>query len=122
MAGRVCGGVIQVGDRLRILPGDESGNVKCTLTFLEELISLLIRHIAIEQDEESVPWAAAGANITLHLTNVDPIHLAVGSVLCLPEEVIPLASEFNARLVVFDIEVPITAGASVSLRHCLIYV
>jgi elongation factor 1 alpha-like protein len=28
VAGRVCGGVVQVGERLRILPGDESGIVK----------------------------------------------------------------------------------------------
>jgi elongation factor 1 alpha-like protein len=32
VTGRVCGGVVQVGDRLRILPGDETGIVKCTVT------------------------------------------------------------------------------------------
>lgn len=29
VSGRVCGGVVQVGERLRILPGDESAIVKC---------------------------------------------------------------------------------------------
>ncbi len=35
--------------------------------------------------------------------------------LCYPGEVVPLASVFTARIVVFDIAVPITAGASVRL-------
>jgi len=29
VAGRVCGGVVQVGDRLRVLPGDETATVRC---------------------------------------------------------------------------------------------
>lgn len=29
VSGRICGGVIQVGERLRILPGDEFGVIKC---------------------------------------------------------------------------------------------
>lgn len=28
VAGRLCGGVVQVGERLRILPGDETAGVK----------------------------------------------------------------------------------------------
>ena len=28
VSGRICGGVVQVGERLRILPGDETGIVK----------------------------------------------------------------------------------------------
>lgn len=29
VSGRVCAGIIQVGERLRVLPGDESALVKC---------------------------------------------------------------------------------------------
>jgi selenocysteine-specific translation elongation factor len=29
VSGRLCGGVVQVGERLRILPGDETAVVKC---------------------------------------------------------------------------------------------
>ncbi|KAF8076074.1 P-loop containing nucleoside triphosphate hydrolase protein [Lyophyllum atratum] len=65
VSGRLCGGVVQVGEKLRVLPGDETAIVK-----------------SIEVDEENVPWAAAGSNATFYLTSVDPVHLHIGSVLC----------------------------------------
>ena len=51
-------------------------------------------------------------NVTL--TGVDPISLNVGSVLCRPGQIVPLASSFTAKIIVFDIQIPITAGTSVS--------
>lgn len=47
------------------------------------------------------------------MTAVDPLHLNIGSVLCPPNAPVPLATIFTARIIVFDIQVPITAGASV---------
>ena len=61
-------------------------------------------------------WAAAGSNVTLYLTAIDPIHLDVGSVLCPLTDPVELASAFTARIIVFDIQVPILAGTSVSER------
>lgn len=69
---------------------------------------------AINVEEEPVPWAAAGSNATIYLTAVDPIHVGIGSVLCPPADIIPVATVFTARIIVFDVIVPITAGASVS--------
>ncbi|KAG5653090.1 hypothetical protein H0H81_002389 [Sphagnurus paluster] len=100
VSGRLCGGVVQVGERLRILPGDETAIVK-----------------SIEVDEDNAPWAAAGTNATLYLTSVDPVNLHIGSVLCSPTDLVPLATSFTARIIVFDIQVPITAGTSVELFH-----
>ncbi len=37
VSGRVCGGLVQVGERLRVLPGDETAIVRC-----ESLLSLCI--------------------------------------------------------------------------------
>lgn len=68
---------------------------------------------AIEIENASVPWAAAGSNVTLYLAAIDPINLSIGSVLCPPGDLVPLATHFTARIIVFDIQVPITAGASV---------
>lgn len=34
VAGRVCSGVVQVGERLRVLPGDESGLVRSQFLFV----------------------------------------------------------------------------------------
>ncbi|TFL05525.1 P-loop containing nucleoside triphosphate hydrolase protein [Pterulicium gracile] len=100
ISGRLCGGVVQVGEKLRILPGDETAVVK---------------NIYVE--EETVPWAAAGSNVMLQLTSVDPVYLNIGNILCLPTELVPLATVFTARVIVFDIEVPITSGAAVELYH-----
>ncbi|EGO01586.1 hypothetical protein SERLA73DRAFT_176962 [Serpula lacrymans var. lacrymans S7.3] len=98
--GRICGGIVQVGERVRVLPGDESAVVKL-----------------IDVEEESVPWAAAGTYATLYLTAIDPIHVNIGYVVCSTTDLVPLATVFTARIIVFDIQLPITAGASVELFH-----
>ncbi|KAG2362007.1 P-loop containing nucleoside triphosphate hydrolase protein [Suillus spraguei] len=100
VSGRICGGIVQVGEHLRVLPGDESAIVRL-----------------IDVEEQSVPWAAAGTNVTLYLTSIDPIHLNIGSVLCPPSDIVPLATVFTARIIVFDIQLPITTGASIELFH-----
>ncbi|PCH41328.1 hypothetical protein WOLCODRAFT_137327 [Wolfiporia cocos MD-104 SS10] len=100
VAGRVCGGVVQVGERLRILPGDGTAVVK-----------------SISNDDHSLPWAADGSNVILYLTSVDPVHLSIGSVMCRPDNLIPLATAFTARIITFDIDIPVIAGASVELYH-----
>ncbi|KAJ4472183.1 EF Tu GTP binding domain-containing protein [Lentinula aciculospora] len=100
ISGRLCGGVVQVGERLRVLPGDETAAVK-----------------VIEVKEESVLWAVAGMNATLYLTSIDPVHLNIGNVLCPPTNLVPLATTFTARIIVFDIQIPITSGASIELFH-----
>ncbi|KIP09197.1 hypothetical protein PHLGIDRAFT_68070 [Phlebiopsis gigantea 11061_1 CR5-6] len=100
VAGRVCSGLVQVGERLRVLPGDETAIVR-----------------SIEAETNYLPWAAAGSSVTLYLTAIDPVHLNIGSVLCPPSDVIPLARSFSARIIVFDIQIPITSGASIELFH-----
>ncbi|KAF8138143.1 P-loop containing nucleoside triphosphate hydrolase protein [Boletus edulis] len=98
VTGRICGGIVQVGERLRVLPGDE--------TAVQSIL-----------DERSVSWAAAGSNVTLYLTAIDPIHLNIGSVLCPLNDLVPLAICFSARIIVFDTQLPIISGASVELFH-----
>jgi len=100
VSGRLCSSVVQVGERLRILPGDETATVR-----------------SIEVEEENVPWVAAGSNATLSLTAVDPIHLTIGNVLCSMTDLVPLVTTFTARIIIFDIQLPITAGTSIELFH-----
>lgn len=71
--------------------------------------------LAIEVEDVSVKWAMAGSNVAIALANIDPVNLNIGSVLCFPGEAISLATVFTARVIVFDIAVPITTGASVCL-------
>lgn len=76
--------------------------------------TLLFELSVIEVEDKSVPWAVAGTACTLHLVSIDPIQLSIGTVLCSPSDPIPLAASFTARIIVFDIQIPITAGATVS--------
>ncbi|TEB35390.1 EF Tu GTP binding domain-containing protein [Coprinellus micaceus] len=100
VSGRIITGIVQVGEKLRVLPGDETGVVR-----------------SIEVDEENVPWAAAGSNVNIQLTSIDPVNLIIGSVLCPLDSLVPLATSFLARVIVFDIQVPITTGASIEVYH-----
>ncbi|CAE6411697.1 unnamed protein product [Rhizoctonia solani] len=100
ISGRISGGIVQVGERVRVIPGDETAAIK-----------------SIEKDDVNVQWAAAGSNVTIYLTSIDPIHLSIGSVLCSPSDIVPLASSFNAQIIVFDIQLPIIGGSSVELFH-----
>jgi elongation factor 1 alpha-like protein len=114
VTGRVCGGIVQVGERLRVLPGDETAVVKCKDEFEFLVIKTFFNPaLAIDLDERSVSWAAAGSNATLYLTTIDPIYLNIGSVLCPLNDLVPLATGFSARIIVFDIQLPITCGTSV---------
>ena len=70
--------------------------------------------LAIELDEDSAPYAVAGQNVTLYLSGIDPIHLAIGTVLCPTSHPVPMVSRFTANILVFDVSSPIIVGAAVS--------
>lgn len=100
VSGRVVSGIVQIGDRLRPVPGDESGIVR-----------------AIEVDTDSVPWAVAGANATVYLSGIDQIQISVGAVLCAPSQPISLCDSFLAQILVFEPTYPLVAGTSIELFH-----
>ncbi|SPO36641.1 related to translation elongation factor HBS1 protein [Pseudozyma flocculosa] len=102
VSGRVVSGIVQIGDRLRAVPGDESGIVR-----------------AIEVDSDSVPWAVAGNNVTVYLSNIDVIQIAVGSVLCPSNaaDVVELCDTFTAQLLVFTPTYPLVQGTAVEVFH-----
>ena len=114
VSGRLCGGVIQVGEKVRVLPGDETAIVK-GISYQISIgeFMLIVLFPAIEIEDESHPWAAAGSNVTVNLASIDPVHINIGTVLCPLTDTIPLVSVFTAKIIVFDIQIPITAGTSV---------
>ena len=54
--------------------------------------------------------AFAGDQVVLTVTGPDPSAISVGSVLCDPSQLIRVTSRIEARIVIFNVDIPITKG------------
>ncbi|XP_067012360.2 protein HBS1 [Anabrus simplex] len=100
ISGRVETGMVQVGDKLSVLPQNETATVK----------ALLI-------DDAPVQIAYAGDQVSATICGIEKENVNVGYVLCDPAKPIPVTTRFEARIVVFNIQVPITKGYAVIMHH-----
>ncbi|NXA35537.1 HBS1L protein, partial [Eudromia elegans] len=100
VTGKIEAGYIQVGERLLAMPPNETCTAK-----------------GITLHDEPVDWAAAGDHVSLTLTGMDIIKINVGCVFCDPKEPIKACTRFRARVLIFNIEVPITKGFPVLLHY-----
>ncbi|XP_027981119.1 HBS1-like protein isoform X2 [Eumetopias jubatus] len=67
--------------------------------------------------DEPVDWAAAGDHVSLTLVGMDIIKINVGCIFCGPKEPIKACTRFRARILIFNIEIPITKGFPVLLHY-----
>lgn len=67
-------------------------------------------------EEGSEQTVFAGSYVNVVLGHVDLENISVGSVLCDIENPIPVTTKFEARIVIFNIVLPITKGYTVSIR------
>jgi elongation factor 1 alpha-like protein len=81
VSGRIVVGAVQVGDTVLIQPSGEKAGIR-----------------GIESSGEGKDWAVAGEMCTLHLTDIDPIHLRTGDVLCSAERSVSVIKTFIARV------------------------
>ncbi|XP_010963911.2 HBS1-like protein isoform X2 [Camelus bactrianus] len=100
VTGKIEAGYIQTGDRLLVMPPNETCTTK-----------------GITLHDEPVDWAAAGDHVSLTLVGMDIIKINVGCVFCGPKEPIKACTRFRARILIFNIEVPITKGFPVLLHY-----
>ncbi|XP_001099850.4 HBS1-like protein isoform X2 [Macaca thibetana thibetana] len=100
ITGKIEAGYIQTGDRLQAMPPNETCTVK-----------------GITLHDEPVDWAAAGDHVSLTLVGMDIIKINVGCVFCGPKEPIKACTRFRARILIFNIEIPITKGFPVLLHY-----
>ncbi|KAH8887696.1 hypothetical protein GQ53DRAFT_290219 [Thozetella sp. PMI_491] len=89
ISGRIESGSLQMGDALLVQPSGEKAYVK----------SLLV-------DDESREWAVAGQNVVLHLSNIDPLHVRVGDIVCDVAKPIQCLDTFTLKALAFDFLMP----------------
>ncbi|CAJ0948078.1 unnamed protein product [Ranitomeya imitator] len=100
VTGKIEAGYIQAGERLLVMPPNETCTVK-----------------GITLHDEAVDWAAAGDHVSLTLTGVDIIKINVGCVFCSPSEPIRASTRFRARVLIFNFDIPVTQGFPVIIHY-----
>lgn len=100
VVGRVSSGSVQAGDRVLVQPAGDLAVVK-----------------AVTMDDSDNTCGFAGDHVTVVLTGMDMAHVNVGSVLCDPQNPIKSAMRIRARIVIFNLELPITRGFTVVFHY-----
>lgn len=85
VSGRIDAGSIQVGDKILAVPGGETAYIK-----------------GLDVDSEPADWAVAGQNATLHLSNIDAVHLKPGDVICPPSAPVQSITSFTVKILAFE--------------------
>lgn len=100
LSGRIETGVLCTNDKILVCPLKEQAIVKT---------------ITIDDVQKSCGFA--GDQISIQVSGIDTANLSIGCILCDINNVIPIATRIQARIVVFNINVPITMGFPVLLHH-----
>ncbi|EWG42074.1 elongation factor 1-alpha [Fusarium verticillioides 7600] len=85
IAGRVDAGSVQIGDALLVQPSGEEAYVK-----------------SIMVDSDMQDWAVAGQSVSVALTNIDPVHIRVGDMLCHTKDPISCGDTFTMKAMAFE--------------------
>ncbi|KAJ3129649.1 HBS1-like protein [Nowakowskiella sp. JEL0407] len=100
ISGRIDGGYMQIGDKVKIMPMGEIGTIKDILL-----------------NDDTVKWAVAGDNVMVTISNVEFQNLSKGSVVCNPEQPIPVTTRIKAQIVTFDLLIPLTPGCILEIHY-----
>ena len=100
-AGRIESGYVQKDDKVLIMPLTEVATVKSVMA----------------SESSSQQCAFAGDHVSLGLVGPDQNNLSMGMVICDPSKPIPVSKHIKARIVVFNVEVPITKGYPVVFHY-----
>lgn len=68
-------------------------------------------------DETTSQWAVAGDRVSITLSDIDPIKVHLGSVLCSPTNPVPTSSRFRASINTFDLDIPLTLGVPIVFQY-----
>lgn len=84
---------MSTGDKVLVCPNRELATAKS---------------LSIDEVNQSVVFA--GDQVTVTLSGIEMQNVSVGNILCDPQKPVRVASKFQARIVVFNVTVPITRG------------
>ncbi|XP_068141958.1 protein HBS1 [Drosophila tropicalis] len=100
ISGRIETGVLCVNDKVLVGASREQAQVK-----------------GLTMDDLSQTSVFAGDQISVTLAGVDINNITVGCIISDPQIPIPVTTRFQARIIVFNVKVPITMGYPVLLHH-----
>lgn len=80
-----------------------------------EYVVIIFVDIAI--NENSTGSCFAGDQVVLTVSGADLSDVSLGSVLCDPSQPIKVTSRIQARVVIFNVDIPITKGYPVKLTQ-----
>lgn len=100
VSGKIETGMISKGDKVLICPTKELADV---------------RGLSINDLSSNV--AFAGDQVCVTISGVDMQNVSVGYILSDPVHQVPVTTRFEARIVVFNVKVPITKGFPVLIHH-----
>ncbi|KAK6385972.1 hypothetical protein LTS17_001545 [Exophiala oligosperma] len=103
VSGRLESGTVQTGEQVLVMPSGEKAQV---------------RSLQVDDDGEPRDWAVAGQNVVLNLTDIDPVHLKTGDVLCsASSSPIRNVREFMAKVLAFDHLTPMAVDVHKGRLH-----
>lgn len=100
VAGRIENGRINKGDKVLVCPTKETAEVR-----------------GISINDLSTNVAFAGDQVSVTLSGVDMQNVSIGYILSDPIQQVPVTTRFEARIVVFNVKVPITKGFPVLIHY-----
>jgi len=113
-AGRIETGYIQKSDTVLIAPLNEYATVK----------SVSLDNALPSSTNQGLNCAFAGDHVSLTLagtgsgsSTLDPANLALGMIVCDPSQPVKVSKHFAAKLVVLNVETPITKGFACVLHY-----
>ncbi|TMW59566.1 hypothetical protein Poli38472_004635 [Pythium oligandrum] len=100
ITGRVYAGAAAVGDTLMLMPVGQTLTIK-----------------GMEQNGSSIPLARAGDTVDLGVTNIDPVVLSTGSLLCSVVSPVRPVRRFEAKIMTMPaVEVPLVKGTCLTIH------
>ncbi|XP_012257133.2 protein HBS1 [Athalia rosae] len=100
VSGHVETGMVSVGEKVLVLPHNEVASVK-----------------GMQIDEMPVTNAFAGDQLVVTLMGIDQQIIGVGDILCDLQHPVPTTTRFQAHVVIFAVQTPITRGLPVVMHQ-----